>query len=148
VDRAAETMVARTLWKPGAYDLVLIDLRGADADCAAFIAFVQGECPHQKFGFYLAQRPYVTASAAECRSSMHQQTLRRAGANHHPDATRSPGSTGVAEAARRIAALRRTARLNAPARKEPQAQEVREERFPEISVSDVVKLASRVLGGS
>jgi len=99
VDRAAETMVARTLWKPGAYDLVLIDLRGADADCAAFIAFVQGEFPHQKFGFYLAQRPYVTASAAECRSSMHQQTLRRAEADHHPDATRSPGSTGVAEAA-------------------------------------------------
>lgn len=65
VDRAAETMVARTLWKPGAYDLVLIDLRGADADCAAFIAYVQGKCAHQKFAFYLAQRPYVTASAAE-----------------------------------------------------------------------------------
>jgi len=137
VDRAAETVVARTLWKPGTYDLVLIDLRGADADCATFIAFVQGECPHQKFGFYLAQRPYVTTSAAECRSSMHQQTLRRAVADHDPsaDPTRSPGGTGVAEAARRIAALRQSARLNAQAREEPQAPEVREERslgFPQL----------------
>jgi len=118
VDRAAETVVARTLWKPGTYDLVLIDLRGADADCATFIAFVQGECAHQKFGFYLAQRPYVTASAAECRSSM----LRRVGAGHDPDATRSPGRTSVTEAARRIAALRQAARLNAQPRKEPQAE--------------------------
>ena len=141
VDRAAETMVARTLWQPGAYDLVLIDLRGADADCAAFIAFVQGECAHQKFGFYLAQRPYVTASAAECRSSMRQQAPHHAGADHYPDATRNPGSSGVAEASRRIAALRRTARLNAQVRKEPQASEVREERFPGISASEVAKLA-------
>ncbi len=150
VDYAAKTVVARTLWKPGTYDLVLIDLRGADADCATFIAFVQGECAHQKFGFYLAQRPYVTASAAECRSSMHQQTLRRAVADHDPsaDPTRSPGGTGVAEAARRIAALRQSARLNAQAREEPQAPEVREERFPGISASDAVKLAGRVLGGS
>ena len=139
VDRAAETMVARTLWKPGAYDLVLIDLRGADADCAAFIAFVQGECAHQKFGFYLAQRPYVTASIAECRSSM----LRGAGAGHDSGATRTPGRTSVTEAARRIAALRQAARLNAQPRKEPQA-EVREER----PASDAVKLASRLLGGS
>jgi len=150
VDRAAETVVARTLWKPGTYDLVLIDLRGADPDCATFIAFVQGECAHQKFGFYVPQRPYVTASAAECRSSMHQQTLRRAGADHDPsaDPTRSPGGAGVAEAARRIAALRQSARLNAQAREEPQAPEVREERFPAISASDAVKLAGRVLGGS
>ena len=154
VDRAAETMVARTLWKPGTYDLVLIDLRGADAECAAFIAFVQGECAQQKFGFYLAERPYVTASVAECRSSMHQQTLRRAEADHHPDATRSPGSPGVAEAARRIAALQRTARLNGQARKEPQAPkeppapEVREERLLGISASDAVKHAARLLGGS
>ena len=150
VDRAAETVVARTLWKPGTYDLVLIDLRGADADCATFIAFVQGECPHQKFGFYLAQRPYVTASAAECRSSMHQQTLRRAVADRDPsaDPTRSPGGAGVAEAARRIAALRQSARLDAQAREEPQALEDREGRFPPISESDAARLARRVLGGS
>lgn len=139
VDRAAETMVARTLWKPGAYDIVLIDLRGADADCAKFIAFVQGECAHQKFGFYLAQSPYVTASAAECRRSMHQETPLHAGADHESDAIRSAGSTGVGEAARRIAALRRTARLNAEARKEPLA--AREERFPGVSASDAAKLA-------
>ena len=150
VDRAAETVVARTLWKPGTYDLVLIDLRGADADCATFVASVQGECAHQKFGFYLAQPPYVTASVAECRSSMHQQKLRRAVADRDPsaDPTRGPGGTGVAEAARRIAALRQSARLNAQAREEPQAFENREGRFPPISESDAARLARRVLGGS
>jgi len=150
VDHAAKTVVARSLWKPGTYDLVLIDLRGADADCATFITFVQGECAHQKFGFYVPQRPYVTASAAECRSSMHQQTLRRAVADHDPsaDPTRSSGGAGVAEAARRIAALRQSARLNAQAREEPQAPAVREERFPGISASDAVRLAERVLGSS
>ncbi len=150
VDRAAETVVARTLWKPSAYDLVLIDLRGADADCATFIAFVQGECPHQKFGFYLAQRPYVTASAAECRSSIHHQTLRRGVADHDPstDPSRGPGGTGVTEAARRIAALRQSARLRAQAREKPQAPEVQEEPFPEISASEAARLARRVLGGS
>jgi len=143
VDRAAKTVVARTLWKPGTYDLVLIDLRGVDADCATFIASVQSECAHQKFGFYLAQPPYVTASVAECRSSMHQQKLRRAGADQDRsgDPTRSPGGTRVTEAARRIAALRETARLNAQAREEPQALEGRSE-------SDAVRLARRVLGGA
>jgi hypothetical protein len=150
VGRAAKTGVARTLWKPGTYDLVLIDLRGADTDCATFIADVQSECAHQKFGFYLAQPPYVTASAVECRSSMHQQKLRRAGADQDrsADPLRSPGSTGVAEAARRIANLRQSARLNAQAREEPQALEGREGRSPPVSESDAVRLARRVLGGS
>ena len=149
VDCAATTVLARTLWKPGTYHLVLIDLRGADADCATFIASVQGECAHQKFGFYLAQPPYVTASVAECRSSMHQQKLRRAGTDQDrsADPLCSPGGTGVAEAARRIAALRQSARLNAQAREEPQALEGREGRFPPISESDAA-MARRVLGGS
>ena len=150
VDHAANTVVARTLWKPGTYDLVLIDLRGADADCTTFIASVQGECARQKFGFYLAQPPYVTASVAECRSSMHQQKLRRARADQDrsADPTRSPGGTGVTEAARRIAAVRQSARLNAQAREEPQALEGREGRFPPVSESDAARLARRVLGGS
>ena len=149
VDRASTTVVARTLWKPGTYDLVLIDLRGADADCATFVASVQGECAHQKFGFYLAQPPYVTASVAECRSSMHQQKLRRAEAHQDrsADPTRSPGGTGVAEAARRIAARKQSARLHAQAREEPQALEGREGRFPPIFESDAARLARRVLGG-
>jgi hypothetical protein len=147
VDCAATTVLARTLWKPGTYHLVLIDLRGADADCATFIASVQGECAHQKFGFYLAQPPYVTASVAECRSSMHQQKLRRADQDRSADPLCSPGGTGVAEAARRIAALRQSARLNAQAREEPQALEGREGRFPPISESDAA-MARRVLGGS
>lgn len=148
VDRAAATFVARTLWKPGTYDLVLVDLRGADADCAAFISFVHGECAHQKFGFYVSQPPYVTASAAECRSSLQRQTLRRA--DPHPqaaDPAPKHGGTGLAVAARRIAAARQLAQIAAQAPEEPQAPEVREERSRGVSVSDAVRLAGRVLGG-
>jgi CheY-like chemotaxis protein len=150
VDRAAETAVARTLWKSGAYDLVLIDLRGADADCAAFIAWVQDECSHQKFGFYVTQRPYITASAAACRRSMHQLALRSAATDHHPtaDPNRGPGGTSLSTAVRRIAALRQSAHFRAQLREEPQAAEVREERFSGDSLSDAARHASRVLGGS
>ena len=81
---------------------------------------------------------------------MRQQTGRLAAADQVPSAhpTRSPGGTGIAVASRSIAILKRSARFAAQRREERQAPKVREEHFPEISSSDAVKLAGRVLGGS
>lgn len=149
VDCAAETVVARTLWKPNTYDLLLIDMRGADTDCAAFISFVHEECSQQKVGFYVAEPPYVTASVAECRKSIRQQTLGSAVAGRDQLAVpaRRPGETGLSVAIRRIAASRQSARLRTQVREQPQGEEVREERSRGVSASDAVKLAARVLGG-
>ncbi len=151
VDRAAETAVARTMWKPGAYDLILIDLRGADADCAAFISFVHKECVQQKVGFYMAQPPYLTASVVRCRSSLQQQVLSRVEGDPHVQVAlpaRSRDGTGLAVAAQRIAESRQSARLRAHEPGQTQAPEVREEGARSRSISDALKLAGRVLGGS
>jgi hypothetical protein len=85
-----------------------------------------------------------------CRRSMHQQALHSAATDHHPtpDPIRDPGGTSLSTAVQRIAALRQSAHLRAQLREEPQAAEVREERFWGDSPSDAVRQASRVLGGS
>jgi CheY-like chemotaxis protein len=150
VDRAAETVVARTLWKPGIYDLVLVDLRGADADCAAFIAYVQGESTGQRFGFYLAQAPYVTASARECRDALDEETFRRVAADGNPpgEAGLHCDGTGLKVAARRIAALKQMARIKTQPRETSRLPEFREERARATSVSEAVRRADRLLGGA
>ncbi len=150
VDGAAETRVARILWKPGAYGLVLIDLRGADADCASFITFVQDERCDQRFGFYLAQPPYVTSSASECRSSMQQQKAQRPapGAPPPPAPVDGRNGTGLIAAATRIASLRQAARIRAQARQAPSASELRDDPSREVQVSQALRLAGRILGGS
>lgn len=150
VDRAAETAVARTLWKPGTYDLILVDLRGADADCAAFISFVHGACAGQKFGFYIAQPPYLTASVARCRSAL-QQSIHRAVADRAPHdghSARNGDRTGLAVASQRIADARQSARLRAHEPEATQGLRIREEPSRPRSISDAVRLAGRVLGGS
>jgi hypothetical protein len=149
VDHAAVTGVARSLWKPGMYDLVLIELSGIDGDCAAFIAFIQGVSGRQKFGFYVAQAPYVTASAEECRSSLEGQKLHPGVAKscESADPRRGPG-TGLIVAARKIAALRHLARVRAVTRPEPYGADVRDEPPRGSSASEAVRLAGRLLGGS
>jgi hypothetical protein len=149
VDRAAETIVARTLWKPGLYDLVLIELRGADADCAAFIACVHGECAAQKFGFYVAKPPFVTASVEKCRSSMEEQMSDPMTAQQRRgDPFHSTDGTGLVAACQRIATVRQLGRVRAQAREVERQPEIREERSRGVSASEAIRLAGRILDGS
>lgn len=150
VDAAAETLAARTLWKPGAYDLLLIDLRGADADCEAFIAFVQQECSGQKFGFYLAHPPYLTGSAAECRTALTADRVhgRNSGRPRPAPAAGNNGESTLATASRRIAAYRQGAEIRARAQEYRRPSAAREEPSPAPAESHALQLARRLLGGS
>lgn len=148
VDQAAESLRATTLWKAGAYDLVLVELRGADAGCTTFITSVQGECSRQKFGFYLAQRPYLTPSAEQCRRSLHDQEPHDLMVAGQSEYLAFHQGNRLLVATRRIAAARQLARLQAQTRQFPRAQEVREDVPPAIPASDPVILAHQVLGGT
>ena len=147
VDGAAETIAARVLWKHGAYDLVLIDLRGVDADCAAFISFVHRERATQRFGYYIDQPPYVTASASEARSLMKREVSRGSVGHRQQSTGINHAHNNLSMTARRIAAFRQGVRirLGAQAAQESPDLAIREERLS-VSVSDAMKLASRILG--
>lgn len=139
VDCAAGTVVARMLWKPGSHDLVLIDLRGAEAEFETFMTFVQSHRGNQKFGFYVAEPPYLTGSAAQCRGSLAQQAQLPAAAEQ-----RVVGRTGLSMAVQRIA----SAKQSAPARTRVSLDAPeRELTAKRPSVSAAMTLASRLLGG-
>ena len=151
VDSAAETIAARTLWKPGAYDLLLIDLRGVDADCTAFLSFVHRECGNQRFGYYIEQPPYLTASASECRSSM-QLKASCGPAAHAPQSVSDDdrGGNNISVAARRIAAFKQGVRIRIGAQvaQEPRDLTIRVGEESSVLVSNAMKIASRILGSS
>ena len=139
VDCAAGTVVARMLWKPGSHDLVLIDLRGAEAEFETFMSFVQSHGGKQKFGFYVAESPYLTGSAAQCRYSLAQQGQHAMAAEHRGD-----GRTGLSVAVGRIASAKQSALARTRASLEAQERELAPKR---PSVSAAMTLASRLLGG-
>lgn len=147
VDQAAESMRATTLWMPGAYDLVLVELRGADAGCTTFISSIQGQCSRQKFGFYIGQRPYLTASAEQGRRWLQDHFARNAGEGMEPDSACHYGNR-LFVATRRITAARQLARLQAQTQQLPRTPEVREGNPEKTSISDAVTLARQVLGGA
>lgn len=146
VDQAAKSLNATNLWKAGAYDLVLVELRGADAGCTAFISSVQGERVRQKFGFYLACRPYLTASAEHCRRSLQEHAedvaVESAGKSCRQDGNR------LLVATKRIAAARQLARVQAQTQHFQRTQEPRDDNSRAIPASDPVTLARQVLGGA
>ena len=144
VDCAAGTIVARMLWKPGSHDLVLIDLRGAEAEFETFMSFVQAHGGSQKFGFYVAEPPYLTGSAAQCRYSLAQQA-RVPAAAESGQRNRRGGGTGVSVAVRRIAFAKQTAQAQTRATQEAQERELAPKR---PGTSAAMALASRLLDGS
>ena len=149
VDSAAETIAARILWKPGAYDLLLIDLRGVDADCTAFISFVLRAYGTQRFGYYMEQPPYVTASASECRSSMQQKTSPDP-ADPRPQSvgTADRGGNNLSVAARQIAAFKQGVRIRLEAQVAQEPPDLAIVETPSVSAADALKIASRILGSS
>jgi len=148
VDGVAGSVAARMLWKPGSHDLVLVDLRGAEADFETFMSFVNAECGSQKVGFYVAQPPYLTSSAAQCRCSLEQEALRQvAEAGRVSEGNVRSGGTGLSVAAKRIKAVRRLARVRAYVPEERREQ-APAERPSGVPVSAALSLAARILGGS
>lgn len=143
VDQAAGSLSATTLWKAGAYDLVLVDLRGADAGCTKFISSVQGECSRQKFGFYVAHRPYLTASAEQCRLSLTNDAV----IEDHSEAPGFQRGDRILVATKRIAAARQLARMQAQAQLSPRVPQVPAVSSHGIATSDAVTLARQILGG-
>ncbi len=147
VDQAAESLTAKTLWKPGTYDLVLVELRGADAGCTAFISSVQGECSRQKFGFYLARPPYLTNSAAQCRRSLLEHKPQPVVVEDQAE-DRRHHRTPLFVATKRIAAARQLGRGQTQIQPDPRMQGLREDNPHRTPASDAVTLARRVLDGA
>ncbi len=143
VDCAAGTVVARMLWKPGSHDLVLIDLRGAEAEFETFMSFVQAQPGCQQFGFYVAEPPYLTHSAARCRRSLAQAA--QAAPADSPEPGRRGGDIGLSVAVQHIAAARRRPNATRKAASPVLEPDLAPKR---PTVSAAMSRASRLLGGS
>jgi DNA-binding NtrC family response regulator len=140
VDCVGNGADARSLWKPGSHQIVLIDFRSAGADVHDFYRHVQETCSDQKFGFYTANPPYLTKSPMPCEPAGDQE-------NSSPASQQLQGlvreavatarvHVGVTEAARRIALIRTAARSGTVNG---------QERPHHVSFSDAVKMAERVV---
>ncbi len=132
---------ARSLWKPGSHELVMIELRNAAADIEAFYAYAHAAFRNQRFGFYLTAPPYVTGSYREYEATRENEIGRspKNASAFAGDAVPRPYQPGLPEAARQIAAIRRLVRPSAVCNVA---------RVRPVSVSDAMKIAQRVLGGS
>jgi len=140
VDSVGNGADARSLWKPGSHDVVLIDFSGAGADLRDFYDYAHTARVEQKFGFYIATSPYLTTSFARYESARHEVPSPRPveRLQNHESRARVDNRyrTGVPEAARRIAAAKLLSRPVA----------LNEQAAPRgISFADAVKNAQRVL---
>jgi hypothetical protein len=133
---------ARSLWKPGSHDIVLIEFRSAGDDVHDFYRHVQETCSDQKFGFYTANPPYLTSSPMPSEPAFDQEISSPAPASQQwQGLVREAVATarvhvGVTEAARRIALIKKAARSGAANG---------QERPQRMSFSDAVKIAERVV---
>jgi len=147
VDGASRTEAARMLWQRQSYDLVLIEMRGADADCEAFTSGVSSDRRGQKVGFYIAEQPYIIGSAARCLSSLRQDGAAVLSSDKPAlEAVSGRERSGFAFATQMIAAARRTAVL--AAHEKSLALESEERRLGEERLLDAVQRARQVLGGA
>jgi hypothetical protein len=139
VDSVSSGADARSLWKPGSHDVVLIDLRSAGPDIHDFYEFAHGASGAQKFGFYLARPPYLAASRAEYETAKGKEGAVRPSPRNpllRPPGTAARYRVGVPEAAQRIAAAKRLSRSHVE----------NENAKPHgLSFSEAVKHAERVL---
>jgi hypothetical protein len=139
VDCAGNAEHARTLWKPGSHEIVLIEFRNAGEEIHDFHRYACNMRKKQKFGFYVGDPPYLTRSHRQCESVMEGSPIRDSSALAESLGEDGSYRTGLHEAARRIATVRRltrpaTTNSNAPSRG--------------ASVSDAMRIANRVLGGA
>jgi hypothetical protein len=141
VDGAGNGADARLLWNPGSHELVMIELRNADADIEEFYVYAHAVFRDQRFGFYLTEQPYVTGSYVEYEATRESEVAPPPSKARAFAADAKPRlyQVGLPEAARRIAAIQQLlgqrAAGNAP-------------RVLAVSVSDAMKIAHCVLTDS
>lgn len=141
VECASNGTSAAALWEPEKYQLVLVELFEADTDVRPFCEKLQTLSPRQKIGIYCPDHPFIMRagkallqSEAEPPRAFRGEVQQEAGGEVAPENETS----GLVEAARRIAALRRRVPIYVkPPRREEQPPK------PESHAS----LAARVLGG-
>jgi CheY-like chemotaxis protein len=141
VDCVAGSQDARMVWRPGAYEIVLIDFRTTGEDGRDFHRYAAFSARKQKFGFYMSGAPYLTSSRRQCESAAATVILEPAEAP--PDAAKlewkdGECQTGLCEAARRIATLRRLTHPGAA----PEGAKSRG-----LPAAEAMRIASQVLDG-
>jgi hypothetical protein len=100
---------ARSLWKPGSHDLVLIEFGGAGLEFEAFRRYARGLHTMQAFGFYTSLPPYLTLSPPSADAL---NVLAEPVASVWAASVGSASSAGlIAEASRRIAAIKPLAKI-------------------------------------
>jgi hypothetical protein len=141
VDCVAGAEDARTVWKPGSHEIVLIDFRNAGEEMRDFYRYACVKGRKQKFGFYVDGPPYVTRSHSRCEPASATIDCSPPGelaAFAQLECEDDNFQTGLREAARRIATVRR---LTRPGAASGGAQ------LRGIPASEAMRIASRVLGG-
>ena len=103
---------ARSLWKPGSHDLVLIEFGGAGPQFEEFRRYASGLHTPQAFGFYTSLPPYLTLSVppADALNVLAEPAVDVWAASVGP---RSSAGL-IAEASRRIAAIKPLAKIRKP----------------------------------
>jgi hypothetical protein len=143
VDCAGSGDHARTLWEPGLHEIVLIEFRNAGEEIHAFYRYACHTRKKQKFGFYVGGPPYLTRSHRQYEAAganMGGSPVEGLSALAEIDCADGKFQTGLREAARRIATVRRLTRPG-PAYGDAQQQ------LRGASVSAAMRIATRVLGG-
>jgi len=69
VDCVGGSQDARMFWRPGAYEIVLIDFQTAGDDGRDFYRYAASNARKQKFGFYMNGAPYLTSSHRQCEAA-------------------------------------------------------------------------------
>jgi hypothetical protein len=140
VQCASTADAARSTWKPGSHQLVMIDLNGAGTDFNDFYQYARTTSTKQAFAFYIAEPPYLssTPDGAGVRPARRRNADAAQPGN---GALALDGDHSVAEAARRIASVRLLVQPPAETA-EPSAAATRS-----LSFSAAVKAAERLAGG-
>jgi hypothetical protein len=109
VDCAATAEQARALWSPRSHELVLIEFRNASPAVHGFYLDACLQWKRQKFGFYVNHPPHLTRSyrPAEPMPTPVETPAGETPASSQGEADRSMAQSGLREAARQIATLRR-----------------------------------------
>ncbi len=143
VECVANGASAAALWEPEKYQLVLVELFDADLDVRPFCENLQARSPRQKIGIYCPDHPFILQGRAGLlRPIVEPARTPRSEIGESAVARQQHLTSGLVEAAQRIAALRRRAPIYVKPTPRPQAPP-QDERKPESHAS----VAARVLGG-
>ena len=111
VDSAADIAEARSWWRPGLYDLVLINMQKGQGQRDRFCDDLRTATPSQRFAFLVGQPEYLAGSPnADEELALENGNGQAAVGNAESTVRVDPGDTsqrwGILEASRRISAAR------------------------------------------